>query len=34
VVRGRRVIYTPWFWWPIMTIIRNLPWFVFKRLKI
>jgi short-subunit dehydrogenase len=34
VAKGRRVIYTPWFWWPIMTIISHLPWFVFKRLKI
>jgi len=34
VEKGRRVVYTPWFWWPIMAIIRHLPWFVFKRLKI
>ena len=34
VQKGRRVVYTPWFWWPIMAIIRHLPWFVFKRLKI
>jgi short-subunit dehydrogenase len=34
IVRGRRIVYTPWFWWPIMMIIRNLPWCVFKRLKI
>jgi decaprenylphospho-beta-D-erythro-pentofuranosid-2-ulose 2-reductase len=34
VSRRRRVIYTPWFWWAIMLIIRNLPWFVFKRLRI
>jgi decaprenylphospho-beta-D-erythro-pentofuranosid-2-ulose 2-reductase len=34
VKKGRRVVYTPWFWWPIMAIIRHLPWFVFKRLKI
>jgi short-subunit dehydrogenase len=34
VAKGRRVVYTPWFWWPIMTIISHLPWFVFKRLKI
>jgi decaprenylphospho-beta-D-erythro-pentofuranosid-2-ulose 2-reductase len=34
VGKGRRVVYTPWFWWPIMAIIRNLPWFVFRRLKI
>jgi decaprenylphospho-beta-D-erythro-pentofuranosid-2-ulose 2-reductase len=34
VKKGRRVVYTPWFWWPIMMIIRHLPWFVFRRLKI
>jgi decaprenylphospho-beta-D-erythro-pentofuranosid-2-ulose 2-reductase len=34
VSRRQRVVYTPWFWWVIMLIIRNLPWFVFKRLKI
>ncbi|RAI43023.1 SDR family NAD(P)-dependent oxidoreductase [Rhodoplanes roseus] len=34
VEKRRRVVYTPWFWWVIMTIIRHLPWFVFKRLKI
>lgn len=34
VVTGRRVVYTPWFWWLIMMIIRHLPWFVFKRLKV
>lgn len=34
VKKGRRVVYTPWFWWPIMAIIRHLPWFVFRRLKI
>ena len=34
VRRGARVVYTPWFWWPIMAIIRRLPWFVFRRLKI
>jgi decaprenylphospho-beta-D-erythro-pentofuranosid-2-ulose 2-reductase len=33
VDRGRAVIYTPWFWWPIMMIIRHLPRFVFHRLK-
>ena len=32
--RGRAVVYTPWFWWPIMMIIRHLPRFVFHRLKI
>jgi len=34
VVKGRRVVYTPWFWWVIMMIIRHLPWFIFRRLKI
>lgn len=34
VEKGRRMVYTPWFWWPIMMIIRHLPWFVFRRLKI
>jgi decaprenylphospho-beta-D-erythro-pentofuranosid-2-ulose 2-reductase len=34
VSKGRRVAYAPWFWWVIMTIIRHLPWFVFRRLKI
>jgi NAD(P)-dependent dehydrogenase (short-subunit alcohol dehydrogenase family) len=34
VRRGARVVYTPWFWWPIMAVIRYLPWFVFRRLKI
>jgi short-subunit dehydrogenase len=34
VRRGSRVVYTPWFWWPIMAVIRRLPWFIFRRLKI
>jgi decaprenylphospho-beta-D-erythro-pentofuranosid-2-ulose 2-reductase len=34
VAKGRRVVYTPWFWGMIMLIIRHLPWFVFRRLKI
>lgn len=32
--QGRRSIYTPWFWWPIMFVIRHLPWFIFRRLQI
>lgn len=34
VAKGRRVVYTPWFWGMIMLTIRHLPWFVFRRLKI
>jgi short-subunit dehydrogenase len=34
VERNRDVLYTPWFWSPIMRIIRSLPKFVFKRLSL
>jgi decaprenylphospho-beta-D-erythro-pentofuranosid-2-ulose 2-reductase len=34
VAGGKHVVYAPWFWWPIMSAIRHLPWFVFKRLRI
>jgi decaprenylphospho-beta-D-erythro-pentofuranosid-2-ulose 2-reductase len=27
-------VYTPWFWWGIMTVIRNLPRVIFNRLNI
>lgn len=30
----KRVAYTPWFWWFIMTIVCNIPSFLFKRTKI
>ncbi|QEX19826.1 short-chain dehydrogenase [Hypericibacter terrae] len=33
-LRGQRILYTPWIWCPIMLIIRHLPWFVFRRLRI
>jgi len=32
--RGRGVVYLPWFWHPIMLIIRHIPEFFFKRLKL
>jgi decaprenylphospho-beta-D-erythro-pentofuranosid-2-ulose 2-reductase len=32
--RGQAVLYTPWFWWPIMLVIRHLPRFMFDRLKV
>ncbi len=34
VDRHAAVVYTPWFWRPIMLIIRMMPSFVFNRLKI
>lgn len=32
--RRRNVIYTPWFWRIIMGIVRAIPEFIFKRMKI
>ncbi len=32
--RRRNVIYTPWFWRPIMLAVRLVPEFVFKRLRL
>ncbi len=32
--RGAGEVYLPWFWWPIMFVIRHLPEPVFARLKI
>ena len=31
---GTGEVYLPWFWWPIMFVIRHLPGFIFYRLKI
>ncbi|WP_454832609.1 SDR family oxidoreductase [Pseudoxanthomonas wuyuanensis] len=31
---GRAVVYLPGFWWPIMTIIKHIPEFVFRRIKL
>jgi short-subunit dehydrogenase len=33
MLKGEDVVYTPWFWSPIMTAVRALPERVFKRLK-
>jgi decaprenylphospho-beta-D-erythro-pentofuranosid-2-ulose 2-reductase len=32
--RGSSVVYLPWFWLPIMLIIRHIPEFIFKRIKL
>lgn len=34
VERGKPVLYTPWFWWGIMQIIRNIPESLFRKLKL
>jgi decaprenylphospho-beta-D-erythro-pentofuranosid-2-ulose 2-reductase len=32
--RGKPVLYTPWFWRPIMFVIRSVPETIFRRLKL
>jgi short-subunit dehydrogenase len=34
MLKGEDVVYTPWFWSPIMLVIRALPERVFKRLNL
>jgi decaprenylphospho-beta-D-erythro-pentofuranosid-2-ulose 2-reductase len=34
VDHGANVVYLPWFWRPIMLIIRHIPEFIFKRLQL
>jgi hypothetical protein len=34
VMKGRGVIYTPWFWRWIMLVIKSIPEPVFKRMKL
>ena len=31
---GKAVVYLPWKWWPIMTVFKLLPRFVFNRLDV
>lgn len=32
--RGAEVVYVPWFWWPIMSIIKAIPERIFKRMSV
>ncbi len=34
MLRGTPVVYTPWFWRPIMAVIRGLPESIFVRLRL
>jgi short-subunit dehydrogenase len=34
IVKGKSVVYLPWFWRPIMLIVRSIPETIFKRLKM
>lgn len=32
--KRRAVVYLPWFWWGIMQVIKHIPEFIFRRLKL
>ena len=34
VARGQRILYAPWFWWPIMTAVRVAPRSLFYKTKL
>ena len=34
IAKRRPVVYTPWFWWGVMLIIRDLPRMIFNRMNI
>lgn len=34
IENGKDVVYLPWFWWPIMRVIRHIPERIFKRLSL
>jgi short-subunit dehydrogenase len=34
IKKRKHTIYTPWFWWGIMTIIKSIPEFIFKKMKL
>ena len=34
IISNKNTLYTPWFWWGIMFIIRSIPEFIFKKLKL
>ena len=34
MMKGREVVYLPWFWRPIMAVVRSLPEPIFKKLSV
>ena len=34
VEKQRNVVYLPWFWWGIMTVIKHVPEMIFKKLSL
>jgi short-subunit dehydrogenase len=34
IVKRKNVVYTPWFWFGIMTVIKSIPNFLFKRMSL
>jgi short-subunit dehydrogenase len=33
IAKGKDVVYLPWFWRPIMLVVRSIPEGIFKRLR-
>ena len=34
IARGQSVAYVPWYWLPIMTVIRSIPSLIFRRMSV
>jgi short-subunit dehydrogenase len=34
IVKGKSVVYLPWFWRPIMLVVKSIPEAIFKRLRM
>lgn len=34
ILRGKDILYTPWYWQPILLIVRSIPETIFKRLRM
>lgn len=34
IVRQKNIVYTPWYWYWIMLIIKHIPEFIFKKMKL
>jgi len=34
IIKGREVVYLPWFWRPIMLVVKSIPEVIFKRMRM
>ena len=34
IAKKKNEVYLPWFWWIIMTIIKNLPWKIYRKTNL